>query len=150
MKPLPKWVRGILSAMKWYALLFVSSLVLALSEVEHLQDVKRVLIEQRTGAVTIISGILAFVFMLIVVQTARWTARSGRNWEYWIIATSHVAAACVAPLMYMLGIHAAEVDETKRAVGFFGAALTFPIATLVCLIYTLNTYYQEGKGPFFR
>ena len=150
MKPWPKWVRGILVAMKWYALLFVSSLVLALSEVEHLQDVKRVLLEQRTGVATIISGTLAFVFTLIVVQTARWSSRSGRNWEYWIIATSHVVAACIAPVMYMLGTLAAEVDETKRAVGFFGAALTFPIATLTCLIYTLNRYYQAGEGTLFR
>lgn len=47
----------------------------------------------------------------------------------------------IALLMYMLETHAAEVDEAKRAVGFLGAVLTFPITTLTCLIYTLNRYY---------
>ena len=100
MKPLPKWARGIQKVTTWYSLLLVGSLIVALLEVEHLQDVKRVLIEQRLGVVVIVSGILVFVLMWIVVQTARWSARSGRNWEYWIIVTSHVAAACVAPLIY--------------------------------------------------
>ena len=108
------------------------------------------LLEQRLGVVVIVSGILAFVFIWIVVQTARWSARSGRNWEYWIIPTSHVAAVCVAPLIYMLGIHGAEADETQRAVGVVGVASTFLVATLVCLTYTLNRYYQEGKSSFFR
>ena len=150
MKALPKWARGIQKVMTWYSLLFVGSLIVALSEVEHLQDVKRVLLEQRLGVAAIVGGILVFVLMWIVVQTARWSARSGRNWEYWIIVTSHVAAACVAPLTYMLGIHGVEANETQRAVGVLGVALTFLVATLVCLIYTLNRYYQEGKSSFFR
>ena len=150
MKPWPKWVRRIRTVMNWYILLFVGSLVMALSEIKQLQEVKRVLIEHPRGVGMIIGGILSYVFILIVVQTARWSARSGRNWEYWIIATSNVAAAFVAPLMYMLRIHGAETDETKWAVGFLWVAMTFLIANLVALMYTFNRDYQEGKSFFFR
>ena len=131
----------------WYVSLVVGSLVLALLDLERFQDLPDVLMKQRHGLGAIMGVVLASVFMWVVKKTAQWCDRSGRNWEWWIIVAGHVAGACTAPLMYLLGM---SLHFGKGEAGVVYVMLTFLLATLACLAYTLTRYYLEGKNFFFK